>query len=123
MATGGLADFSYIDGAYGGGYDGATYGGAEGAGMFGTILWGLLILIVLIIIWRSSDFRKDRVCVSTNMRDWWPAGVYGMPALPGNDYLPSVSQYLPAESLAVPDINRSRTDSILMRAARGENVL
>lgn len=109
------------DAYYDGGYDSAVFGGGETSWM-GVIGWGLLLVIVLIVIWRFSEFRKDRVCVSTDLRDYWPTGYFGLPALPGNDYLPALSQYLPRESLEVPEINRSRTDDILMQASRGYTV-
>lgn len=113
-----LNAFSYIEG----GYDGAMYGGGEsGWGM--TALWVILAIIIILVIWRVSDFRKDRLCISTDLREYWPAGTFGLPALPGNDYLPAVSQYLPArESLDVPALNRTRNDAFFQKAMLGYNV-
>lgn len=110
-----LNEFSYI-----GAYDGAVYGG-EGSGWgLTTALWVVLIVLVLLVMWKVSDLRKDRLCISTDLREYWPTGQWGLPALPGQDYLPAVSQYLPArESLTAPEINRSRTDDTFKQAMLG----
>lgn len=110
-----LNEFSYI-----GAYDGAVYGGDDGGWGWTTALWAVLIILVLLVVWKVSDFRKDRLCISTDLREYWPTGQWGLPALPGQDYLPAVSQYLPArESLTPPTINRSRTDDTFKQAMLG----
>lgn len=105
------------DGGFYGGYDGALYGGAGESSS--ALAWGLVWLIVLaligLVIWRMSDFRKDRLCISTDLRDYWPAEA---PSLPGLSYLPALSQYLPRESLTT-GTDQWRTDAYLMSANSG----
>lgn len=110
-----LNSFSYI-----GSHDGAMYGGDDSKWGWATAIWVILIILVLLVVWKVSDLRKDRLCISTDLREYWPSGKWGLPALPGQDYLPAVSQYLPArESLTAPELNRSRTDATFSQAMLG----
>lgn len=78
-----------VDGVYG--------GNGIGDWDWALIGMGVLVVLVLIVIWRFSNFRKDRVCVSTNLGEYWPSGYYTfVPPLPGQKYLPRLSQFLPA---------------------------
>lgn len=76
------------------------FGAAEGGIPWGTIVIGLLIVLVLIVIWRFSSFRENRVCISTDLADYWPSDyIGGVPRLPGQDYLPALGDFIPVETV------------------------
>lgn len=99
---------------------GPVSGGADASSIpWGTIGMALIIILVIIVIWRFSNFRQDRVCISTDLSEYWPSGyISGVPRLPGQDYLPRLSGFLPAESVVAArdkwTVNSNLLSSVLM---------
>lgn len=102
----------FDDGAVSGAGCGVS-GGAESGLPWGTIVIGLLIILVLLVIWRFSDLHQNRVCISTDLADYWPDHISGVPRLPGQDYLPALSDFLPAENVVAARNPREVDDNLL----------
>lgn len=123
-----LANFGYVTGGSAD-YDGPVYGGYDGDGFYGGgfsdgwLVSGILIvlvILVLIVMWRMSNLRKNRLCISTDPKEYYPKDLFGLPNIPGLSYIPSVADIIPGEKMSSPDLGqRSRTDNILIQAAQG----
>lgn len=97
----------------------AAGGDDNDAVAWGLIITVVLIVLVLIVIWRFSNFRENRICISTDLADYWPDHLKGVPRLPGQDYLPALGDFLPAENMVTPKQPWLVNDNMLSAVASG----